>query len=175
MIGTASGTKWCWICSTGRLANPWTSWVWILQYSTEILASGHLRWQASVPTTPRKLVLECLEEMRLADGDTVFHFASGHTAMIQNAAGWPMMLYIKSPKGFGQPGWLSDLALPSAQGLILGTRNRVPRRAPYVEPASPFACVSTFLSVCLSWINKIFKKKKRVLKVLDHGIWVSVS
>ena len=30
----------------------------------------------------------------------------------------------------GQPGWLSDLALPSAQSVILETWDRVPRRAP---------------------------------------------
>ena len=29
----------------------------------------------------------------------------------------------------GQPGWLSSLAPPSAQGLILETRDRVPRWA----------------------------------------------
>ena len=50
----------------------------------------------------------------------------------------------------GQPGWLSGLALPSAQGEILETRDRVPRRAPCMEPASPSACVSASLSVCLS-------------------------
>ena len=37
----------------------------------------------------------------------------------------------------GQPGWLSGLALPSAQGVILETRDRVPRQAACVEPASP--------------------------------------
>ncbi|CAD7681054.1 unnamed protein product [Nyctereutes procyonoides] len=41
------------------------------------------------------------------------------------------------------------LALPSAQGLILETRDRVPHRAPCMEPASPSACVSAPLSVSL--------------------------
>lgn len=37
--------------------------------------------------------LQCLEEIRLGDeGVMVFHFASGHTAMILNAAKWPGML-----------------------------------------------------------------------------------
>ena len=49
-----------------------------------------------------------------------------------------------------QPGWLSSLVLPSAQGVILGTRDRVPRQAPCVEPASPAACVSASLSVSVS-------------------------
>ena len=42
----------------------------------------------------------------------------------------------------GQLRWLSGLALPSAQGLILETWDRVPCRAPRMEPASPSACVS---------------------------------
>ena len=48
----------------------------------------------------------------------------------------------------GQPGWLSSLAPPSAQSLILETRDRVPRRAPCMEPASPSAYVSA--SLCVS-------------------------
>ena len=43
----------------------------------------------------------------------------------------------------GQSWWLSGLAPPSAQGVILETRDRVPRRAPCMEPASPSAWVST--------------------------------
>ena len=62
----------------------------------------------------------------------------------------------------GQPGWLSGLAPPLAWGLILETQNRVPRRASCMESASPFACVSTSLSICVSheWINKILKTKQ---------------
>ena len=48
----------------------------------------------------------------------------------------------------GQPGGLSGLALPSAQGVILETRGRVPDRAPCMEPASPSAFV--FVSFSLS-------------------------
>ena len=40
--------------------------------------------------------------------------------------------------------------LPSAQGMILESRDRVPRRAPCMEPASPSACVSAALSLCVS-------------------------
>ena len=40
--------------------------------------------------------------------------------------------------------------LPSAQGVILESRDRVPHRAPCVEPASPSACVSDSLSVSVS-------------------------
>ena len=48
------------------------------------------------------------------------------------------------------PQWPSGLALPLARGLILETRDRVPRWAPCLEPASPSACVSASLSVYLS-------------------------
>ena len=39
--------------------------------------------------------------------------------------------------------------LPLAQVVILETRDRVPHRAPCMEPASPSACVSLPLSVCV--------------------------
>ena len=61
----------------------------------------------------------------------------------------------------GQPGWLSGLVLLSAQGLILETRDGVPRQAPCMEPASPSAwCLCLSLNLGLSWINKYNLKKK---------------
>ena len=51
--------------------------------------------------------------------------------------------------GEGQPRWLSGLAPPSAWGVILETRDRVPHQAPCMEAASPSACVSAPLSVSL--------------------------
>ena len=51
-------------------------------------------------------------------------------------------------------GWLSGLVPPSAQGLILGTWDRVPRRAPYIGPGSPSACVSASLCLSLSLMNQ---------------------
>ena len=61
--------------------------------------------------------------------------------------------YIHSVNLFKDPvlGCLGGSAvqrLPSAQGVILGSWDRVPHRAPCVEPASPSACVS--LSLCVS-------------------------
>ena len=50
----------------------------------------------------------------------------------------------------GRPGASVFEHLPSAQGVILEARNRVPRWAPCMEPASPSACVSASLSLCLS-------------------------
>ena len=49
----------------------------------------------------------------------------------------------------GIPGWLSGLAPALAQGVILGSWDRVPHWAPCMEPASPSACVSASLSVSL--------------------------
>ena len=46
--------------------------------------------------------------------------------------------------------WLSGLASPLTQSMILETWDQVLLRAPCMEPASPSACVSTSLSVCLS-------------------------
>ena len=55
--------------------------------------------------------------------------------------------------GVGKGGCLGGSAvwrLPLAQGMILESRDRVPRRAPCMEPASPSACVSASLSLCVS-------------------------
>ena len=49
--------------------------------------------------------------------------------------------------GPGAAWWLSGLAPPLAQALILETWDRVPSWAPCMEPASPSACVSDPLSV----------------------------
>ena len=49
----------------------------------------------------------------------------------------------------GQPGRLSSLAPPSAQGLSLGTPDQVPCQAPCMEPASP----SASLYVCVSFMK----------------------
>ena len=79
-------------------------------------------------------------------------------AMSQNTAKvcgiFPNLRQTIEKQNLGQPGWLSSLPPPSAQGLILETQDRVPRRAPCMEPASPSACVSAPLSLCLSGINK---------------------
>ena len=39
--------------------------------------------------------------------------------------------------------------LPLAQGVILGSWDQIPHQAPCEEPASPSACVSASLCVCL--------------------------
>ena len=68
----------------------------------------------------------------------------------------PDRLYFYGPgvpnrKGWiGQPRWLRGLTLPSAQGRILETQDRVPHQAPCMEPASPSACVSASLWGILS-------------------------
>ena len=46
----------------------------------------------------------------------------------------------------GQLGGSAVEPLPSARGVILESWDRVPRRAPGMEPASPSPCVSASLS-----------------------------
>ena len=58
----------------------------------------------------------------------------------------------KNHTGRGSLGGSAVEHLPLAQGAILESRDRVPRQAPSLEPASPSACVSASLS--LSLMNK---------------------
>ena len=50
----------------------------------------------------------------------------------------------------GRLGGSAVKCLPSAQGVILESLNRVPCQASCMEPASPSACVSASLSFCVS-------------------------
>ena len=54
----------------------------------------------------------------------------------------------------GSLGGAAVWRLPLAQGAILETRDRIPRRAPGMEPASPSASVSASLSLSVTIINK---------------------
>ena len=58
----------------------------------------------------------------------------------------------------GHRGGSSFECLPLTQGVIPESQDRVPRRAPCIEPASPSACVS------YEYINKIFFKNKIKIK-----------
>ena len=60
----------------------------------------------------------------------------------------------------GQPRWLSGLALPSAQDVILETWDQVPCQAPCMEPPSSSACVSAFLSLSLCLFLSVFLMNK---------------
>ena len=62
----------------------------------------------------------------------------------------PKETIFKKTIAFGQRSQLNGLAPPSAQGVILEILDPVPRRAPCMEPASPSACVSASLSLCVS-------------------------
>ena len=64
----------------------------------------------------------------------------------------------------GRPGGSAVKHLPSAQVVILETRDRVPHGASRREPASPSACVSGSLCVSHEQINKILKKRKKTFK-----------
>ena len=48
----------------------------------------------------------------------------------------------------GSLGGAAVWCLPLAQGMILETLDRIPHRAPCMEPASPSAYVSASLSLC---------------------------
>ena len=74
---------------------------------------------------------------------------------------------------FGREGHLGGSVvehLPSAQVVTPESWDRVSHQGPCREPASPSACVSTFLSLCVSheYINKILKKKNKVQN--DHKV-----
>ena len=73
---------------------------------------------------------------------------------------WPYLLYVQRPglsskktalknKLGGCLGGSAVEHLPSAQGVTPGSWDRVPHRAPHRESASPSACVSPSLCVCL--------------------------
>ena len=49
----------------------------------------------------------------------------------------------------GQPPWHSGLVPPAAWGVILETQDPVPCEASCMDPASPSACVSASLSLCV--------------------------
>ena len=79
--------------------------------------------------------------------------------------------WIKISSG-GQPGWPRGLAPPPAQGVILEPRDRVPRRAPCMEPASPSACACVSGTLSVSLMNKSILKtffKKFLLEIeMEH-------
>ena len=60
---------------------------------------------------------------------------------------WEFISLNKKNKPRVKPGWLSGLALPAAQDVILETGDQVPRRAPCMEPASPSACVLSLIHI----------------------------
>ena len=62
---------------------------------------------------------------------------------------------VDNPFENGQRGHLGGSVverLPSAQGVILGSWDRVPQQAPHWDPASPSSCASA--SLCVSLMNK---------------------
>ena len=64
---------------------------------------------------------------------------------IQTDNGWTT----SKARTLGRLGGSGIEHLPSAQGVIPESRNRVPHQTPYKESASPSACVSASLFVSL--------------------------
>ena len=54
---------------------------------------------------------------------------------------------LKKNRALGIPGWLSGLVPAFGPGNDPGVWDRVPRRAPGMEPASPSSCVSASFSL----------------------------
>ena len=65
---------------------------------------------------------------------------------------WKEEDFVKGTLGGGSLGGSAVWRLPSAQGVILESRDRILHQAPCTGPASPSACVSASLS--LSLMNK---------------------
>ena len=86
--------------------------------------------------------------MRKASSERLFHLAQGHIAELKL-------------KSMGRLGGSVVECLPSAQGVILGSWDQVLHWAPAGSLLLPLP-ISLLLSVCLSWINKIFLK---ILKI----------
>ena len=84
----------------------------------------------------------------------------------EQSGGWNQKC-LHQTRSTGQPGWLSGLAPPSAQGLIVETQDRVPQQAPCMEPASPSTCV---LCASLSLMNNKTKNRStwRVTPTLEE-------
>ena len=62
--------------------------------------------------------------------------------------------HLKPSSPWGSLGGSAVQRLPPAQGVTLESQDRVLRRAPCMEPASPSACVSASLSLSMSIMNK---------------------
>ena len=67
---------------------------------------------------------------------------------------------------WGQPGWLSGLSLPLTQGVILESPDRVPRRAPCMEPASLPLPVSLPACSPTLWVEITLKKQFKLLEMI---------
>ena len=88
------------------------------------------------------------------------------------AYGWIGKGNYKRVMGWGSPGGSSVWRLPSALGVILGSRDGVPRRAPGMETASPSSCVSASLSLSLYVYHKI---NKSLLKKIPNAVTLTQS
>ena len=64
-----------------------------------------------------------------------------------NKASVQIFCLFKKIGGGGSLGGSEVWRLPLAQGMILESRDQVPRRASGMEPASPSSCVSASLSL----------------------------
>ena len=80
----------------------------------------------------------------------------------QKQYSWAKVASSTNVAGMGCLGGSAVEHLPSAQGVIPGSGDRVPNWAPHRKPASP----SAYVSACLSWTNK-YNLKKKMLEQSD--------
>ena len=73
-----------------------------------------------------------------------------HTQMHRYFRCYCLHFIHKKIEAEGSPGGSAVEHLPSAQGLVLETQDRVPFWAPCMEPASPSGWVSASVCVCVS-------------------------
>ena len=135
--------------------NPTTSlWKTILHYPVKLF---FVKSPMMPPSRVGKLLFCCFDtqDMSLIYWLSQYNFMS--VLPTRGTAKEPCSVFIKLINKWGQPGWLSGLAPPSVQGLILESWDRVPRPAPAWSLLLPLPVslpLSFSLTLCLSWINK---------------------
>ena len=125
----------------------WIAWVaQLVKHPTLAFSSGYnLRVVRSSPTSGSALSVE--------PGSDSLSLSSSASHL--HACTHMYSLSLKN-KNKGCLGGSEVEHLPSAQGRILESQDRVPQRAPCMKPASPSACVPAFL--CVSFMNKSILK-----------------
>ncbi|CAK7300062.1 hypothetical protein VULLAG_LOCUS8027 [Vulpes lagopus] len=86
----------------------------------------------------------------LVDYMAIPHSSSNHILTTMPRVSSTCYFHFKNEEN-GMPGWGSAVEhLPSAQVVISETRDRVLHQVPHREPASPSACISASICLCVS-------------------------
>ena len=106
--------------------------------------------RSSLPPMPLEGDLEENARRGVNGASFLSSYVEGQEVEHENENAGQTDLAIKKKKIRGSLGGSAVWRLPLAQGAILESRDQVPHRAPGMEPASPSACVSASLSLCVS-------------------------